>query len=151
MEKDNKNYKCYQNGVRVDTCPYYIPYDRCAISTDKCDEDPNCYYKTNCINNDTKGIKYDSGKPRIGEMIEDFGPELLEVCKVWEFGANKYGKSNWKEVENGKCRYTNAMQRHYLKEKEEGLDKETKLHHAIHVAWNALARLHFILEETDNG
>ena len=40
-----------------------------------------------------KGIKYDEGKPRIAEMILDFKEPLLELCKVWTFGADKYGKS----------------------------------------------------------
>lgn len=145
-------YAHYHNGIRVDTCKFYISDDRCAISPDKCSDNPMCFYKSNCIKNASKGVKYDNGKPRIGEMIEDFGPELLEVCKVWEFGANKYGKSNWKEVENGFERYTNAMWRHYLKEKEQIVDDETDILHATHLAWNALARLHFVLErEKTNG
>ena len=48
-----------------------------------------------------KGIKHDNGKLRLAEMIIDFKEPLQELCKVWEFGAGKYGKSNWKEVENG--------------------------------------------------
>ena len=97
------------------------------------------------------GLKYDTGKSRIGEMIKDFEFPLLEVCKVWEFGANKYAKSNWKLVSNAEERYTNAMIRHLLAEETEVTDPETKLHHAIHVAWNALTRLQFILskETTD--
>lgn len=93
------------------------------------------------------GIKHDSGKARIGEMIQDFIKPLFEVCKVWEFGANKYNKSNWKKVDNAKDRYTNALVRHLLLEDIEVYDQETKLHHALHVAWNALARLYFIIQE----
>ena len=94
-----------------------------------------------------EGTKFDDGKPRLGEMIQDFRKPLLEVCKVWEFGAKKYKKSNWKKVENGEDRYTNALARHFAAEMEEGIDTETKLHHAIHVAWNALARLYFIIKD----
>lgn len=37
-----------------------------------------------------QGLKYDSGKPRIFEMLEDFKEPLTEVAKVWAFGADKY-------------------------------------------------------------
>ena len=49
-------------------------------------------------------MKYDNGKPRIAEMVVDFKGPLLELCKTWEFGANKYEKSNWKYVDNGEER-----------------------------------------------
>ena len=92
-----------------------------------------------------EGIKYDDGKPRLAEMIKDFAIPLTEVCSVWEFGANKYTKSNWKVVEDGERRYTNALLRHLVQEEYSEFDEESKLRHATHVAWNALARLYFIL------
>ena len=94
-----------------------------------------------------EGIKYDSGKPRIAEMIIDFADPLVEVSKVWSFGANKYTKSNWKKVDNAIDRYTNAMLRHLIAEQDQLRDSESELIHAAHVAWNALARLHFIVQE----
>ena len=94
-----------------------------------------------------EGTKYDSGKPRIAEMVGDFKEPLLAICKVWEFGADKYEKSNWKKVDNAIDRYTNAMMRHLLEEVDNPIDSESGLHHAIHVAWNALARLYFILQK----
>lgn len=94
------------------------------------------------------GIKHDGGKPRLAEMIMDFAPEMVELCKVWEFGADKYSKSNWKLVDNGIDRYTNAMLRHLLAETNNLYDDESKLLHAAHIAWGAMARLHFILKET---
>ena len=100
------------------------------------------------------GIKYDQDKLRLAEMIVDFAPELQELCKVWTFGANKYAKSNWKLVENGKDRYSNALLRHLIAEDEDLYDDESKLLHAAHIAFNALARMHFILEdkkEKENG
>lgn len=93
-----------------------------------------------------QGIKYDDNKPRIAEMIQDFGPELLALCKVWEFGADKYGKSNWKFVNDGERRYTNALVRHLLAENDSVYDSESYLLHAAHIAFNSLARLHFILQ-----
>jgi hypothetical protein len=94
-----------------------------------------------------EGIKYDSNKPRLAEMIIDFKEPLLQLCKVWEFGANKYEKSNWKLVENGRDRYTNAMLRHLVQEEDFLFDDESKLLHASHIAFNALARLYFIIQE----
>lgn len=94
-----------------------------------------------------EGNKYDTGKPRVGEMLQDFALPLLEVTKAWEYGASKYEKRNWRKVENGKDRYTNALLRHLLAEEERLVDDESNLLHATHVAWNALARLWFILQE----
>lgn len=92
-----------------------------------------------------QGLKYDSGKPRMFEMIEDFKEPLTEVAKVWAFGADKYKKHNWAFVDNAIDRYSNALVRHLI----EGntIDDESKLLHASHVAWNALARLYFIIQE----
>lgn len=94
-----------------------------------------------------EGTKYDDGKPRLAEMIKDFAIPLTEVCSVWEFGANKYSKSNWKLVKDGETRYTNALLRHLVQEEYNEYDEESRLRHATHVAWNALARLYFILQK----
>lgn len=91
-----------------------------------------------------EGTKYDNGKLRLAEMIIDFKIPMEELCKVWEFGANKYEKSNWKKLENPIDRYTNALLRHLLAEEANLVDDESKILHAAHIAFNALARLHFI-------
>lgn len=96
-----------------------------------------------------EGIKYDDGKPRLAEMVIDFKEPLIELCKVWEFGANKYSKSNWKLVDNGRDRYTNALLRHLVQEDDCLVDNESKLLHASHIAFNALARLYFIIKNKD--
>ena len=95
-----------------------------------------------------EGTKYDNGKLRLAEMIIDFRVAMEELCKVWEFGANKYEKSNWKKLANPVDRYTNAMPRHLLAEETNLVDDESKLLHAAHIAFNALARLHFIVRKT---
>lgn len=98
------------------------------------------------------GTKHDQGKPRLAEMIIDFKEPLLELCKVWEFGAGKYGKSNWKEVENGETRYINALIRHLLASIENAYDDESKLLHCSHLLFNAMAYTYFIKRrlEDDN-
>lgn len=90
-----------------------------------------------------EGTKYDNGKPPVAEFLLDFAPEIMDVAKVWQFGANKYAKSNWKKVENGKTRYMNALMRHLLLSDYEPVDEESGMSHLVHVVFNALAVLHF--------
>lgn len=96
-----------------------------------------------------EGNKYDRGKPRVGEMLQDFAEPLYEVTKAWEYGAGKYEERNWRKIKGGKERYTNALLRHLLAEESNEEDEESGLLHATHVAWNALARLWFILHEKE--
>lgn len=97
------------------------------------------------------GVKYDEGKPRLGEMIVDFAIPMRELARVWEFGANKYEKSNWKKVDNAIDRYTNALLRHLVAEEDCIYDEESGLLHASHIAFNALARLYFIIHRLNNN
>lgn len=91
------------------------------------------------------GTKYDTGKPRLAEMIQDFAPVMLLLCEVWEFGANKYNKSNWKLVDNGEDRYLNALYRHSLATVENEYDDESKLLHCAHMIFNCMAYAYFVL------
>lgn len=100
------------------------------------------------------GIKNDKGKPKVGMVVSYFAKALIEVAKCGTFGCEKYGNGefwdyNWNQVENGYSRYTDALLRHLLKEGDEVYDPDTKLHHAAHVAWNALARLELIMEDIE--
>lgn len=96
------------------------------------------------------GLKYDAGKPLLADMLQDFKGPLEQVSRVWEFGKNKYGFRNWRHVEDAEHRYTNALVRHLCAEDDKDTDDDSNLLHAAHVAWNALARLHFILESRKN-
>lgn len=89
-----------------------------------------------------KGKKHDKGKNRLGLVWSGFINALEEVGRVGTFGAEKYGAGNWQHVKNGQERYTDAMLRHWTEiEKGNKFDKETKLLHLSHMAWNALAIL----------
>lgn len=101
--------------------------------------------KIESLHKKQEGLKYDNGKPRIFEMVEDFKEPLIEVSKVWAFGADKYEKHNWAYVDNAIDRYSNALLRHMLEG--ETTDDESGLLHASHVAWNAIARLYFIIQK----
>lgn len=98
------------------------------------------------IPDQTVGIKYDGGKPRLAEMMMDFAPEIIELCKVWEFGADKYNKSNWKSVDDGENRYLNALFRHSIAAVENEYDDESKLLHCAHMIFNCMAYTHFVLK-----
>jgi hypothetical protein len=97
------------------------------------------------------GAKLDAGKNRLGLVLGGFTRALQEVGKVGTFGAAKYTDNGWLSVPNGQARYTDAMFRHLLKEAEgEANDPDSKLKHAAHAAWNALARLELALIEEAN-
>ena len=65
--------------------------------------------------------------------------------------VKKYGDNNWQHLEDGYSRYKGALLRH-LTEVEKGniFDEDTGCMHAAQVAWNAIAMLHFKMEEINN-
>lgn len=78
-------------------------------------------------------------------------PELEEIARVYTAGAKKYGANRWQNLEDGYERYKGAMLRH-LCELEKGIeiDADTGCYHAAQICWNAIAMLHFKLEEYKN-
>jgi hypothetical protein len=79
-----------------------------------------------------------------------FPRALNAVAIVSKFGAEKYNvaysEKNWLEVEDGENRYMDADGRHLLAEAIEGLyDSDSDYLHAMHHAWDALARLEKML------
>lgn len=100
----------------------------------------------NGIDQHAPGAKLDAGKLKASLVLGDFSRALTEVIRVGTFGANKYTDHGWLAVPDGVNRYSDAMQRHYLKEQSgEQLDADSGLVHASHLAWNALARLELML------
>ncbi|MGL4480876.1 MAG: dATP/dGTP diphosphohydrolase domain-containing protein [Aeromonas veronii] len=57
----------------------------------------------------TIGSKHDSGKPLMGAVPPN---ALLAVARVLTFGAEKYGRDNWRQVESAETRYLDAALRH---------------------------------------
>lgn len=85
------------------------------------------------------GMKFDAGKPRWSLLMGGCGKALAGVAAVLTFGAAKYAAHSWKQVENNKERYRDAMYRHLNAiESGEELDPESGLPHWDHVACNAL-------------
>lgn len=93
----------------------------------------------------SEGRKDDDGKLRW-----DLLPlHLIEkVVEVYTFGAQKYAPNSWQNLEDGYNRYKAAMLRHLTAhEKGETIDTDSKLPHLAHVAWNAIALMHFSMKE----
>ena len=85
------------------------------------------------------GKKYDQGK-RDFTLLPWEGVE--KVVEVLEFGAGKYGRDNWRKLENGQQRNLAAAQRHLVAMMQgKETDKESGLSHAAH----AICCLLFVL------
>ena len=93
------------------------------------------------------GIKYDSKKPDYSLIP----PHALDdVAKVLTYGAQKYDRHNWKQLENLDTRYFAAAQRHlWALQRGEILDEETGLHHAAHAICCMMFMLEFYYLQTD--
>lgn len=88
----------------------------------------------------TTGSKHDSGKPLMGAVPPN---ALLAVAKVLTFGAEKYGRDNWRQVKNAETRYMDAALRHInAYQRGEAADPESGESHLAH----AVCSLMFILE-----
>lgn len=97
-----------------------------------------------------EGKKYDTGKNRMGLVLQGFSNALWEVSRVGTFGANKYSPNSWQNLTNGKERYLDALCRHLFKHLQgEKVDDESGLLHLSHLAWNALCLLEFELKDDD--
>lgn len=82
-----------------------------------------------------KGVKFDSEKPDLSLLPKD---ALIEITRVLEFGARRYGRDNFKlgiEIN----RLIAAAMRHILSFNEgETLDPDSGLNHAAHAATNLM-------------
>lgn len=96
------------------------------------------------------GAKFDAGKVRPSLILNAMPLAILAVSEVGTYGANKYSENGWKDVDNGIARYTDAMDRHRIKEGLGPFDEDSNLRHAAQVAWNALARLELILRDCES-
>lgn len=105
------------------------------------------------------GAKLDLGKAPIFEGVLQYFPRALTaVASLSEWGSKRYSWEGWRDVPEAFRRYSNAMGRHILKEKTEGLydldaandpKYPAQILHATQVAWNALARLDKLIEEQE--
>lgn len=85
------------------------------------------------------GLKFDGDKPRPTLLMQGCPNALAGVIGVLGFGAKKYAADSWKQVENGKTRYRDALYRHLAAvEAGEVNDPESGLPHWHHICCNAL-------------
>lgn len=101
------------------------------------------------MTNKSEGLKFDTGKPMVGSMLQIFPRALLAVGGCVSKGREKYPNiDNWQYVENGIVRYRDALMRHLIKYSMGiDIDEESGQPHLAHVAWNALAILELYLQE----
>lgn len=99
------------------------------------------------------GAKLDAGKSPLYRGFFNYFPRAIRaVADVSAFGAAKYSWGGWRSVPDGYTRYSDALVRHIDDEAAgEFLDRDSKLFHAAHAAWNALARLELMLEELEQN
>lgn len=102
----------------------------------------------NGLNPSDPGAKLDQGKAKAA-VLSDFSLALMAVAFVGTFGAKKYSRGGWQQVEDAQIRYTDAQWRHLLAERHEPNDEQSGLPHAAHQAWNLLARLELMLREIE--
>lgn len=77
------------------------------------------------------GIKFDSGKPDYS-LIPPLAQD--EFVKVLTFGASKYGRGNWRQLDDLYHRYIAAAGRHLnAMMRGEIIDLESGLLHAAHL------------------
>ncbi len=85
---------------------------------------------------DMDGKKFDTGKTRYDLIC---WLHVKGIADVLQFGANKYGENNWKQLENATNRYFAAAIRHLVAwEQGEQTDAESGLSHLSHAACNLM-------------
>lgn len=100
----------------------------------------------------SQGKRFDAGKSPVAQGCLHYFPKaLLAVGSVSEYGAKKYDvpydDKNWAQLPNAYNRYTDGLGRHLLLQGVEQWDEGSRLLHAAHAAWNALARLELLLAD----
>ena len=99
-----------------------------------------------------EGTKFDDHKVQVARGVLHYFPRAIEyVARVSQFGSKKYAWDNWRHLDEGLQRYTDADARHFIQESYEENDIDSGLLHAGHHAWNALARLELLLTPENNN
>ena len=89
---------------------------------------------------ETSGVKHDDGKP---EWVYLPWAALEQVVRVQDYGAKKYTRENWRQVNDLEHRYLSAALRHIAAHAQgQPLDPESGLPHLAH----AITSLLFVLE-----
>ena len=97
-----------------------------------------------CDGKDQK-IKQTLGKPPLGHLLE-FNLALEEVCRVREFGKQKYDPVTWRQVPDNEL--DNAILRHMFNPSKK--DDESGYSHTAHMIQNLLFKLQKEMEDEKN-
>lgn len=77
------------------------------------------------------GLKFDQDKPDFSLLPMN---TLTGIVKVLGFGAKKYGRENWKLLDDAKNRYSAALLRHFTAwQSGEKVDEESGMNHLYHM------------------
>jgi hypothetical protein len=97
---------------------------------------------------ESEGVKHDAEKIDPSFVLEYFPRALLAIAAVSEYGARKYTRGDWRNVDNGIARYGAALVRHQLAPHIEGPydGLDSGLSHLAQQAWNTLAVLEKAIE-----
>lgn len=98
------------------------------------DDSPEAVYKAI---NEGRAARFNTGKPQLSYIL-DAPNAIVGLASVFEFGAEKYSRDNWKKgLERNEV--IDSLLRHLTKSQAgEVLDDETGKDHLYHVLWNAL-------------
>lgn len=107
------------------------------------------------------GAKNDAGKIDMS-LLEYLPNAMTEVCRVMDYGQQKYTRGGFLDVPNAIARYTAAMFRHFFKESsgiydlddpwyatEKGAPFKGTIRHDAQVCVNALFRLEYRLRKAN--
>jgi len=89
--------------------------------------------------NMTQANKKDKGKPRVELVPPEF---IIDLSKVLQFGADKYGRDNWRKGLPWTRIYASALRHLLAWVGGEKYDKESGMPHLLH----AIANLMFLYE-----
>lgn len=92
------------------------------------------------------------GKVRMDLVMQDMPRAIEALARVmtWALDEKGYKESDWLQVPDAINKYSAGMHRHDNKEKRgQEFDDESGLEHAIHTAWNAMARVELILRKKE--
>lgn len=92
------------------------------------------------------------GKVRMDLVMQDMPRAIEALARVmtWALEEKGYNESDWLDVPDAIRKYHGGMHRHDNKEmRGQEFDDESNLEHAIHTAWNAMARVELILRKKE--
>jgi|TARA_B110000908_G_C10267011_1_gene465197 hypothetical protein len=95
-------------------------------------------------------MKYDTGKPQLDLIPSD---QLNAIAEVLGFGANKYGRNNWRDdgATTSWSRTYSSIQRHLTSwNNNEDLDPESGNTHLAHACTQLIILMQHIADGHDN-